>query len=209
VHSLPTANSNKVLHPLTIWNDSVLQTAGTTEHTRSLYQYTTQHSHQQQQSPAKYIKRYQLVVFPRLKTLKNHDYFWKCDAVVSGTMPRPYSMSKSFILTTSSRTAHFSETSVDFYTTPHSIRWQNSCEDSFHHNEYAHFLTTRTCSLPQLTFCQFLLSVPSGGNTENCTLLDYYSASSGSFSPTFRDNLSVSSAEFKNRKDITKNVVGC
>jgi hypothetical protein len=35
---------------------------------------------------------------------------------------------------------------------------------------------------------------------ENCALLGYYSASSGNFLPTFRDNLSVQSSGFKNPK---------
>ena len=115
--------------------------------------------------------------------LKNRDYFRKCDAVVSSIMLPPYSMSKRFILTTSHGTAHFSETGgfLPYYMAPHSRRWQPSCQDSLRHNEYALFLTTRTCSLSPLPFCQFSLSLPSGVNTENCTLLDYYSASSGSF----------------------------
>ena len=32
---------------------------------------------------------------------------------------------------------------------------------------------------------------------ENCALLGYYAASSGNFSPKFRDNLSVPSSGFK------------
>ena len=36
--------------------------------------------------------------------------------------------------------------------------------------------------------------------TENCALLDYYAAGSGNLLPTFRDNLSVPSSEFKNPK---------
>jgi len=35
---------------------------------------------------------------------------------------------------------------------------------------------------------------------ENCTLLGYYTASSGDFLPTFWDNLSVPSSGFKNQK---------
>jgi hypothetical protein len=34
--------------------------------------------------------------------------------------------------------------------------------------------------------------------SENCTLLGHYAASSGNFSPTFRDNLSVPTSAFKN-----------
>jgi len=38
---------------------------------------------------------------------------------------------------------------------------------------------------------------------ENCVLLRYYAASSGSFSPTFRDNLTVPSSGVKNPKKRT------
>ena len=150
-----------------------------------------QNSHQQHQSPAKYVEHYQLV-FPRLETLTSRDYFGKCDAVVSSIMLPPYSMSKKFILKTLHGTAQFSEASVastihgsTFQTTVISRRWQSSCQDSLRHNEYALFLTIRTCSLSPLPFCQYLLSFSFGGNTENCTLLDYYSAISGSFHRRF------------------------
>ena len=36
--------------------------------------------------------------------------------------------------------------------------------------------------------------------TENCPLLGYYAVSSGNFLPTFRDNLSVPSSGFNNKK---------
>ena len=38
---------------------------------------------------------------------------------------------------------------------------------------------------------------------ENCALMGYYAVSSGNFFPTFRDNLSVLSSEFKNPEDGT------
>jgi len=43
---------------------------------------------------------------------------------------------------------------------------------------------------------------------ENCALLGYYSASSGNFSPTFRDNLSVPSSVFKNLT-LRMGPIGC
>jgi hypothetical protein len=43
-----------------------------------------------------------------------------------------------------------------------------------------------------------LLSLEEILHTGNCTLLGYEAASSGSFLPTFRDNLSVPSSGFKN-----------
>jgi hypothetical protein len=39
---------------------------------------------------------------------------------------------------------------------------------------------------------------------ENCALLGYYAASSGEFFPMFRDNLSVPSSVFKNKKKKKK-----
>jgi len=35
-------------------------------------------------------------------------------------------------------------------------------------------------------------------HSDNCTLLSYYTVSSGNFLPTFQDNLSVPSPRFKN-----------
>ena len=45
---------------------------------------------------------------------------------------------------------------------------------------------------------QPLISVFRREVDENCPLLGYYAVSSGSFLPTFRDNLSVSSSGVKN-----------
>jgi len=42
-----------------------------------------------------------------------------------------------------------------------------------------------------------------GKVAENCAFLCYYAANSGNFFPTFQDNLSVLSSQFKNPEDGT------
>jgi len=115
LHSLPTANSNFTTTDhiarfyVTNYSNHWANTSSAPINYRTWSQTTA--------VTCKNVKRYQFVVFPILESLKSRDYFWKCDAVVSGIMLPPCSMSKSFSLTTSHGTAHFSETSVDFYHT--------------------------------------------------------------------------------------------
>ena len=54
-------------------------------------------------------------------------------------------------------------------------------------------------------FCRIFTCLISGFRREvdeNCARLGYYAGSSGNFSPTFRDNLSVTSSGVKNKKKL-------
>ena len=57
-------------------------------------------------------------------------------------------------------------------------------------------IDSATCKWVTLDICGI-----SGEVAENCSLLGYYAASSGTFLPTFRYNLPVISSGFKNPED--------
>ena len=73
-------------------------------------------------------------------------------------------------------------------------------------------LITRRPEKEQFLSLCYLLREISGFRREvakNCALVGYYAASSGNFLPTFRDNLSVPTSGFNNKKIMRIGSIGC